>query len=217
MFKCQFTVLGRTEYHQFADRRNTGNRPLPLLWTQSRWAHQCPKPWDHGRLHSYKNIWAQKYLLPDPVEALIILLLLGKLRWVHSFLQDKDTICMVTIIISTNTDGGQVTKNLGSSKNLSQGILEFFHARYFVPVLGGKICRHLACCRSFCFPQLCSVYLCKTIVVPFLQSLPLYFMPDFRWLNGALLSQCHMYSFDASASMDFFLFKFGHNLSGKWL
>lgn len=45
---------------------------------------------------------------------------------------------MVTIIISTNTDGGQVTKNLGSSKNLSQGILEFFHARYFVPVLGGK-------------------------------------------------------------------------------
>jgi len=39
-------VLGRTQYHQFADRRNTGNWPLPLLWTRSRWSHQCPKPRD---------------------------------------------------------------------------------------------------------------------------------------------------------------------------
>lgn len=91
-----------------------------------------------SRLHSYKNIWAQKYSLPEPVEDLIVPVLLAKLRWVDSCLQDKDTICMVTVIISsTNTGGGQVAKNLGNSRNLSQGILEFFHAQYFVPVLGG--------------------------------------------------------------------------------
>jgi len=46
---------------------------------------------------------------------------------------------MATIIISsTNRDGSQLTKNLGNSRNLSQVILEFFHALYFVPVLEGQ-------------------------------------------------------------------------------
>lgn len=63
---------------------------------------------------------------------------ISQTEWVYSSLQDKDTVWMVSIISSSsNTDGGQVTNNLSSRKNLSQGILEFFHAWYFVTVLEG--------------------------------------------------------------------------------
>lgn len=121
MCKCQFTVSGSTEYHPFADKRNTGNWPLPLLWTRSRWFHHDDQSHETKQTMFCKDMWAQKYLLPEPVDNLIVPVLFARLRWMHSSLQDKDTICMVTVS-STNT-GGQVTENLGNSRNLSQGIL----------------------------------------------------------------------------------------------
>lgn len=211
MFKCQFTVLGRTEYQQFAEINIRIQHLLPSECNQDDLikAQRCETvQMSHSQEHEVKNshflkqrrTWSNMYQWPNRD---------------GSFLQGKNTIHMITINSSSTgiTNGIRLPRTLATAGTSYKESWSSFMLSILYQCSGVKIRRHLAFCRPTCSSHLWAAYPCKTNFVSF-YSFCLCILCHFKWFKGALLPQCHTLVF-CQQQHGLLLCKLGHTLAGK--